>query len=115
MSEKRLKFTLDSDRQYIGISNEGYAMTGFEVCNYLNSLYQQCEALQDENEQLRRNKELLRDERRLQEKFISYLFDEVNKLNKENENLKRDHRIMVEKLYSISKDYIKDVGDDDEC
>ena len=45
MSEKRLKFTLDSDRQYIGISNEGYAMTGFEVCNYLNSLYQQCEAL----------------------------------------------------------------------
>ena len=53
MSEKRLKFTLESDRQYIGIFDEGYALTGFEVCNLLNSLYQQCEALQDENEQLR--------------------------------------------------------------
>ena len=53
MSEKRLKFTLESDRTYIGIFDEGYALTGFEVCNFLNSLYQQCEALQDENEQLR--------------------------------------------------------------
>ena len=53
MSEKRLKFTLESDRQYIGIFDEGYALTGFEVCNLLNSLYQQCEALQNENEQLK--------------------------------------------------------------
>ena len=53
MSEKRLKFTLESDRQYIGIFDEGCALTGFEVCNFLNSLYQQCEALQDKNEQLR--------------------------------------------------------------
>ena len=54
MSEKRLKFTLESDRQYIGIFDEGYALTGFEVCNFLNSLYQQCEELQEENEQLRK-------------------------------------------------------------
>lgn len=115
MSEKRLKFTLESDRQYIGIFNEGCAMTGFEVCNFLNSLYQQCEALQEENEQLRRDKNFLQNERRLQEKGIFTLFDEVNKLNKEIENLKIDHRIMGEKLYIMSKDYIKDVGDDDEC
>lgn len=115
MSEKRLKFTLESDRQYIGIFNEGCALTGFEVCNFLNSLYQQCEALQDENEQLRRDNKFLRNERRLQEKAIFTSFNEVNKLNKENEKLKRDHRIMVEKLYIISKDYIKDVGNDDEC
>lgn len=59
MSEKQLKFTLESDRQYIGIFDEGYALTGFEVCNLLNSLYQQCEALQNENEELRKeNKDL---------------------------------------------------------
>lgn len=65
MNEKRLKFTLESDRQYIGIFNEGCALTGFEVCNWLNSLYQKCEALQNENEQLRKRL-------RTQKKKISY-------------------------------------------
>ena len=62
-----------------------------EIVEWLNEL-------SEENEQLRRDNKFLRDERRLQEKGIFTLFDEVNKLNKENEN-----------------DYIKDVGDDDEC
>ena len=68
MSEKRLKFTLESDRTYIGIFNEGSALTGFEVCIWLNSLYQQCEALQDENEQLK--EELQR--------FKKYVFSQDN-------------------------------------
>lgn len=78
-----------------------------EIVEWLNEL-------SEENEQLRRDNKFLRDEIRLQEKGIFTLFDEVNKLNKENENLKIDHRIMGEKLYIMSKDYIKDVGDDDD-
>ena len=75
MSEKQLKFTLESDRQYIGIFDEGYALTGFEVCNLLNSLYQQCEALQDENEQLRQ------EQQRLYNYFRDYLEDEMSAEN----------------------------------
>ena len=101
-----------SDRK---VQELNYRSQSDYMCEVLNEKEAIIQRLELENEQLRRGKELLRDERRLQEKFISYLFDEVNKLNKENENLKRDHRIMEEKLYIISKDYIKDVRNDDEC
>lgn len=89
-------------------------MTALKTTKRLNEQQATISALKEENEQLRRDNKFLRDERRLQEKGIFTLFDEVNKLNKENENLKIDHRIMGEKLYIMSKDYIKDVGDDDE-
>ena len=114
MKEKLFNCVLGND--YHIINNNVDNMTYFLqdgndvvlVINLLNKLY-------EENEQLRRDKNFLQNERRLQEKGIFTLFDEVNKLNKENENLKIDHRIMGEKLYIMSKDYIKDVGDDDEC
>lgn len=55
MSEKRLRFTMESDKLYSCIFDNGNELTCFELVDLLNELYEENEQLKEELNNLKKD------------------------------------------------------------